>query len=117
MDDDTKLRKLAAACKRARLDPLEVLGKCHNGDMQMIDIAGGFAVTTIEISGTNKTCFIVLVGGTLPAVKKLAEVVEDHAKALGCNYIRTIGRNGFAKVYDKLAEGYRPVGVLYEKAL
>lgn len=117
LSGEEKLKRVLKACIRARLDFWELVEKAKTGETQFHEVPGAVGVTSLLVSGPYKTCYILVVGGTLQGVKELAGKIEEFARDTGCRYLQTTGRPGFARVYEELATGYRPKATLYEKIL
>lgn len=115
--DRLKFKRLQKACDRIKFDVGELLRSCQHGLAQFHDVDEACAITQLAISGPHKVCLILALGGTLEGVRELEPVIVNFAREQGCQAIQTIGRPGFERVYEKLAEGYRPVGTMYEKSL
>lgn len=117
LDNNIKLDRLRKACVRARLDLYELIEKARRGEVQFHEVPQAVGVTALMTSGPYSVCYILVVGGTLDGVRELAVIIEDFARKADCKYLQTTGRIGFSRVFEELADGYKPKATLYEKVL
>lgn len=114
---DEKLKRLKKACKLGRQDFDTLIQECRDGRSQFWDIDNACAVTTLDVSGPEKVCYITVVAGTLGGMKAMAKVIDTWAAQQDCDWIRTGGRLGFKDKQPEIDPEYKPYAIMYEKAV
>jgi len=115
--EDLKRRRLREACDYARYAMADLIDTCRHGMAVLHETSQACGVTQVYQSGEHRVCIILVVAGTLKGVQDLEAQITAYARQEGCQAVQTIGRPGFEKVYNKLADGFRPIGTVYEKVL
>lgn len=117
VDNMAKLERLRKALTLARLDFDEVVQKCRDGACQFHDNEHACAITSVAVSGAFVTCYVIAVAGDIRGVPELAERIEQFARDNFCQAVEMDGRNGWAKVHQKLANDYFQIAIKYRKEL
>jgi hypothetical protein len=112
--EELKLARLIKACKKSRLDFIQLLNDCKNGAAQFHDSEEACAITTLHVSGQHKVCYVVALGGTLTGARELLPQIEEFARSSGCQVVQGTCRPGVDGVDS---QGYRAIATVYEKTL
>ena len=76
----------------------------------------GCCISVIERYERLCVCSVLVIGGTMAKDwLHFSEAVEDWGRSMGAEYMQGCGRFGWAKKASPL--GYKPVAVIYRKAL
>ena len=114
---DELLRRLKKALAGGRLDFEAVVQKARDGEVQFHEVSGAVGITSLQVSGAYRTCYVVAVAGRMAAIADLNAKVEGFARENGCQVIEMDGRPGWQRVHNKIADGYGPSTVKFRKLL
>lgn len=112
-----KLRRLAKACQFAKLDFVELISQCQTGECQFWDNPDACAITTIGVSGSYRTLFVMVLGGNLKGYRALLPVIEQFARDQACQRVQGTCRPGTKGPWQENNEGYQPIATVYEKVI
>lgn len=112
-----KIRRLKKACKRGRLDYDALIVQCRDGQAQFHDGDNACAITAITVSGVNRICYVIALGGTLAGWRALLPVIEAFARDSGCQVVQGTCRPGTVAPHSADGQGYRVIATVFEKVL
>lgn len=94
----------------------DVADGLHTTKMQLWPGINSAVVTEITITPQQKILHYFLAGGNLRELSLMRPMIEDWAKAQGCNKVTLAGRRGWERTFLK-DSGYKPAWYILSKEL
>lgn len=83
---------------------------------QLWDTERAAVVTQILVAPRSKSCHLFLAGGEMAELERILRVIEQWAKAQGCQRMTLAGRPGWTRSFLR-GEGYEPAWTILSKEL